>query len=229
MNHMTEADLYAYIDGLAPPEIASAIEQSPVLRGRIEYLQQEEATLRHLLLRAPCPDPFELGEYHLGMLSGRPAQRIRQHLAHCLGCQGELAILEKELGVTSRPQMSLSDLARVLIGRLSLPQSSAGQPALATRGTIHNTYQIEVEGWSERPLLALNIEPAPTPQHRRLDGFILGLEDPDQVFLWRSDNEELQTTIDNGYFTFPDLRPDTYTLMFATPTLELHVPGFTLQ
>jgi anti-sigma factor ChrR (cupin superfamily) len=56
-----------------------------------------ENQLGKLLYRAFCPEPLELGEYQLGMLSSQQANKIQTHLAECPYCRAELAQLRSFL------------------------------------------------------------------------------------------------------------------------------------
>lgn len=53
-----------------------------------------ENQLSNVLYRAFCPDPLELGEFQLGMLSAQQANKIQIHLAECQYCRAELAQLK---------------------------------------------------------------------------------------------------------------------------------------
>jgi anti-sigma factor ChrR (cupin superfamily) len=56
-----------------------------------------ENQLSKVLYRAFCPETLELGEYQLGMLSSKQANKIQTHLAECPHCRAELAQLKSFL------------------------------------------------------------------------------------------------------------------------------------
>ena len=70
---LNEIELLVYLDGEADQEISAHIEECPHCRERAAKLARVQDRLSKVLFRVTCPDPVELGEYHLGLLAGERA------------------------------------------------------------------------------------------------------------------------------------------------------------
>ena len=136
---LADRDLLAYIDGEAEDRVLAHLEGCPHCRERARRLARLQDRLTARLYRFDCPSPGELGEYHLGTLSGDQAAALAQHLDGCPRCAGEVAQLggflddmapDLELGSLERAR----ERVRVLIAHLvsgGLGSSFLAQPALA--------------------------------------------------------------------------------------------------
>ncbi len=198
-----------------------------------------EERLTRALFRVNCPDPIELGEYKLKMVSRERVSFIKQHLAECPLCAREMFQL-KEYLARVRSDIELDALTRarervkVIVARL-LPapetkhRTGLGEPAFAgLRGSEEGPliYQagdielaIEVSAESERP------------EQMMIAGLITGLKDPDtaMVHLWQA-GEHVRTiqVSELGNFEIAELLPGSYELMVGDSEIEIHIQDLPL-
>jgi hypothetical protein len=184
------------------------------------------------LYRITCPDPTELGEYHLGVLPAEQAEPIAGHLVECPHCRREiaqlkdyLAELEPSLGLDLVDQVL--DRVRVLVARL-VSGGPLSQPALAPAFA-------GVRGEEQEPLLyqaqdvqvMLEIqEEADRPDHRTLLGLVVGLPTPQEfaAYLWAAEQLLATAPVDElGNFVLPDLIRGRYELMLSGPKTGIHI------
>lgn len=223
---MDDAQLFAYLDGEADAETAARIEASGAYRQRAKELAKMQNRLKAKLYRHDCPDPLQLGEYHLGLLSRRRAREINSHLAKCLHCSAELAGMKTFLAEEpAGAQPGLGERARVLVARLlSGPaEGLAGQaPAFGLRGESQGILLYE----AGEVQVALEIQPdASRPDEMTLLGLITGMEAGQaQVRLVRGGEEAGLAQVDElNNFIFEGLARGEYELIITSPTLELHI------
>jgi Putative zinc-finger len=185
-----------------------------------------ENQLSNALYRAFCPEPNELGEYQLGLLSTTRAQQIQAHLAECPHCQTELAQLQSFLkSVEPDLEASLADRVRIWLAERLLPGMTGGPaPALAfgLRGdedAVHFYQAGETQ-------ITLEVQDDPNaPGRKILVGLILGEEASGlQAHLWRQDQAIQNAEIDElGNFTLNGLEPGKYEIFLSGPDVEIQI------
>jgi hypothetical protein len=184
-----------------------------------------ENQLSNALYRAFCPEPNELGEYQLGLLSTPRTQQIRSHLDECRHCQEELAQLQSFLtSVQPDLETSLVERVRVWLAEL-LPGAADGPaPALAfgLRGDDGGVHFYQAGGTQ----ITLEVQDDPnTPGRKILVGLILGEEASGlQAHLWRQDQSIQSAEIDElGNFTLNGLEPGKYEIFLSGPDVEIQI------
>ena len=111
--NVTDAELLAYIEGDVDDQIVMLIEQSEALSLRVQQLQREANWLTAHSFRRTCPDADDLGDFHLGLLSGARACTIKDHLTHCPFCSRELVQYKVFLGdPPEQPDLALAGWQR---------------------------------------------------------------------------------------------------------------------
>ncbi len=223
MTDFTDADLLAYIDGLVQPGTAAQIERSTELMDRVRALRSLESSLHAKLFRAGCPDPQQLGEYHLNLLPASQASEVRQHLRDCLYCAEELRQLEAFMAP------GLVERARVIVAELlSGGPAAAPLPAAGVRGGEPGP-SIYLAGSLQ---IILEIQPEPHhPELRSLNGLVTGRAAGGmEVQLNLLDLPPLTEQVgEMGEFSFSDLAPGEYTLRLLSPEEEIQVPAFSIE
>ena len=190
-----------------------------------------ENRLTAALYRVICPDSTELGEYHLGFVTGSRATFIDQHLNECPYCSREVAQLDSFLTqVKSDLDFSTAERIKIWIARLApdlAAGSGAAMPALAFRGD-------DDEAGSGRSLvfeagdtqLMIDVQDDPGDASRKsLIGLIIGIDPVDlEARLWLDGRPVATAGVDDlGNFTLSDLEPDHYELIVTGPGMEIYV------
>jgi anti-sigma factor RsiW len=164
---ITEDQISALIDGFADSNVQQHIAQCAACAVRVRQAQMLEDVLKVRLNRWDCPTPQRLGEYVLGLISGRTEERtIRLHLEECVGCKAEVEDLNGFL---------VSDSAS-LAAVHKHPQPAASQPAPQRRSSfgqilatiVPRTAALAVRGGASGPIMAeaegttvvLDVQPA---------------------------------------------------------------------
>jgi anti-sigma factor RsiW len=184
------------------------------------------------MYRITCPEPTELGEYHLGILPAEQAEAVTRHLDECPHCRREVAQLAEYLAeLEPSPSLDLVDQVRenvrVLVARL-VSGGPLGQPALAPayaglRGggpepLIYQAQEIQV-------MLEIQ-EDADRPDHRTLLGLVVGLGTSQgfQAHLWASEQLLATAPVDElGNFVLSNLIRGRYELMLSGPKTGIHI------
>lgn len=191
-----------------------------------------EDKLTAILYRLTCPDSAELGDYHLGIVSGNRAYEIKQHLSHCPHCRHEQAQLQSYLTeLAPELEVSLAERIRIWIARLvpegSWGNGSTGMPAFAVRGG-ENGPLIYQAGDAQ---LTIEIQDDPEkPGHRLILGLVFGVELAGmQAHLWQAGERVTTVDVDElGNFIIPALIPGTYELILSGPAVEIHVQDLSI-
>jgi anti-sigma factor RsiW len=184
-----------------------------------------ENQLSNALYRAFCPEPNELGEYQLGLLSTPRAQQIQTHLAECPHCRTEMAQLQSFLkSVEPDLETSLVERVRVWLAEL-LPGADGGStPALAfgLRGDESGVHFYQA-GDAQ---ITLEVQDDPeAPGRKTLVGLILGGEAAGlRAYLWRQDQAVTSAEVDElGNFTLSGLEPGQYEIFLSGPDVEIQI------
>jgi hypothetical protein len=185
-----------------------------------------ENQLSNALYRAFCPEPNEMGEYQLGLLSTPRTQQIRSHLAECRHCREELAQLQSFLkSVEPDLETSLVERVRVWLAELLPPGAASGPaPALAfgLRGDDSGVHFYQ----AGETQITLEVQDDPnTPGRKILVGLILGEEAAElQAHLWRQDQAIASASVDElGNLTLSGLEPGQYDIFLSGPDVEIQI------
>jgi hypothetical protein len=124
-----DEELFAYLGGeKVRPAVVQHLAMCAYCSSRLATYQRMDQTLLKNLYRWDCPSNQMLGEYQLGMLSGREAAAISRHLNICPLCAAE---------VTALAQFLAND--PMLVEPVPLPQVRvAVRPAANNHHVVHN-------------------------------------------------------------------------------------------
>lgn len=141
---LSEDQLSAAIDELAPPEVLAHLAACPGCAARLAAARTFEQALGARLFRYDCPPVQALSDFHWGLLAAEPADAVAAHVQRCPACSVELAELRQNLADTAASQVPTAPPARTRWPSLRTLQarSSASGPVLALRGS------------SDQPILA---------------------------------------------------------------------------
>lgn len=229
---LSDAQLLAYVDGEADPPVAAHIQQCPHCGERAGHLARVQHRLTAQLFRITCPPPEELGEYHLGMLSGERAATVARHLDECVHCTREVVQLQAYLGEVG-PTLELSVLeqaaerVKVLVARLVEGRGGMQPlltPALAgVRGEEAGPYIYQADGVQ----VVMDVQAdAEQPDRRVILGLIPGLDDPQEleVGVWQAGELHATAPVDElGNFVVAGLAPAAYDLIVSGSEVEIHI------
>ena len=187
---LDDTQIVSFIEGEADDGVVAHIKECPYCSEKARQWTHLQNRLKKQSYRVTCPTPMELGDYHLGFLSGSEKLVVAQHVRECLLCGQEVATLENFLSSLA-PESSLLGAAKVLIARLmDAPAASA------LRGEVKGPLTFEANGI----VIVLDIQPR---NERSFD--MLGqvaADDQDQwtgalVELRKDGQLECSTTIDD--------------------------------
>ena len=187
---LDDTQIVSFIEGEADDGVVAHIKECPYCSEKARQWTHLQNRLKKQSYRVTCPTPMELGDYHLGLLSGSEKLVVAQHVRECLHCGQEVTILETFLSSLA-PESNLLGAAKVLIARLmDAPAASA------LRGESKGPLTFEADGI----VIVLDIQPR---NERSFD--MLGqvaADDQDQwtgalVELRKDGQLECSTTIDD--------------------------------
>lgn len=208
-NELREGDLFAYLDGAAPPALAAHIAGCPRCQAELRELRAAESMLDTALFRADCPAPELLLRFQAGLLARPEALLVAEHAAACADCSAELTVL------TSPPNPTLPErlvqtgrqLVRVLLQPALAPTLALRGGELAPRRMVYaaDGYQI-----------VLVIAPLrPAGGRYQIEGQLLtpGGAQAGAARLSGSAQEERAAEVDElGFFAFDAVPPGAYAL-----------------
>lgn len=116
---LSEEQLFAVLDGEAPPSILNHLERCPDCRERYTVLRTTEHKLRRMLNSLHVP-PSDLAAYRVGLVTGDSQTQIAQHLESCDYCRRTLSELESFAGLVETEPVRVAESApRPLRRRIS--------------------------------------------------------------------------------------------------------------
>lgn len=182
-----------------------------------------ESQLKSKLYRADCPQPLELGEYQLKMLSSERHQAIAGHLQACPHCQRELASLGSVLEeLKSDLSPSAVERVRVWIAERLSPGAAAMAPAFGLRGESGASQVYDYQAGEAQ----ITIEIQENSHGRKmLLGLVLGINLQDLTAgLWQQGERLQQVAVDDlGNFVIANVPAGEYDLIVSRPTEEYHL------
>jgi hypothetical protein len=228
---LEDGQLLAYLDDReAHPATALHLKMCPYCRERAGALDRVQKRLRSRLYRLNCPDPMELGEYHLRMLPASQMLVVAQHVRECPHCAREVSELDGFLSdLAPAPGEGLLGQARVLFARL-VGRGQPGGTALtaapaALRGAGEGPVTLEADGI----VITLELQPGSNGQVSIFGQVAAGEQDE-----WTGALVELRpagapflTALldDLGAFEFEGLAPDSIELTITSPHgIAVHSP-----
>lgn len=181
------------------------------------------------------PSSFELGEYHLGLLSEEKTAQVEQYLKEFPYAQKELNLLQAylnepdvEQSASTTESSSISQL-KVLLAKLTgrswaLPNTPTHQfmPS-GLRGLEEGVYEVD------DIYITLGIrDDEEQIGYKVLTGIIDAENDIYNALLWRTHSPTMiaTTTVEDSYeFEFSRLEPGDYELILTGPNIEVHIPN----
>lgn len=254
-----EYELLAYLGGeQVRPIVIEHIARCPHCTARLKTFRRLDKALSLKLNHYDCPDTLKLGEYQLGMLDSREAEKVRQHLAICTRCAVEDGQLETFMapGVTpvriaplKRPSLNNHHSARESLRALEQLGRQAREGVRRVIATLQPpqprlSYLRDVASptatWPRRYQaedVQISIQLEPDGKNKlQLVGFVErkdhGLEALQgiSVLLYGPAGATSTQAIDElGNFVFAALVPATYTLELNFPEATFAIEQLTIQ
>lgn len=182
------------------------------------------------------PSSFELGEYHLGLLSEEKTVQVEQYLKEFPYAQTELNLLQAYLNEpdvepsASTTESSTISQLKVLLAKLTgrtwaLPNSHTLQlmPS-GLRGLEEGVYEVD------DIYITLGIRDDEEKVGYKVLTGIIDAEAENKIanaLLWRAHSPTIiaTTAVEDSYeFEFSRLEPGDYELILTGPNLEVHIP-----
>lgn len=179
-----------------------------------------------ILFRYDCPQPIELGEYHLGLVGEPRRAWIREHLGACPLCVAEMSTLKTFMAQPDAveqpvPQPGILEKIQWLIAEWIQPQAG---PQFALRGAVDalqiyraGAYEINLEFNEDRS----------HPGHMQVVGLVLGIADgPATIGLTAPAGIVILDSVsldEAGNFTFVDIAPGKYDLIVLPADGSAHI------
>jgi len=184
------------------------------------------------LYRIDCPSPFDLGEYHLGLLPAAQMEVIRRHLDECTHCRREVAQLEDYLAdlasiLEPGPLEQVLERVRVMVANL-VSGRPLGQHALPPAF-------MPVRGEGQEPLIyeagevqvMIEIQQdTDQPDHWMILGLVIGSDFPQELkaHFWAAEQRLATVPVDElGNFVLPNILCGRYELMLSGPEIDIHI------
>ena len=154
---LDDLQILGFMEGEANDSVVAHIQECPYCREKARRWTHLQNQLRKQFYRMTCPDPMELGEYHLDYLPDPQRLVIAQHLRECKLCQRELATLEDFLS-NPVPEVDLLGGVKVLVARLLGTPAEGGLATAvpALRGEAKGPLTFEADGI----VIVLDVQPA---------------------------------------------------------------------
>lgn len=228
MKAFTDAELLAFLDGEADPEISKELENSPELIERLEKLSLENKRNLASFYRLTCPDSMEIGEYYLGLLPLEKTSRIETHLKTCPHCAEEFANL-KDLAQETRTKKRLfpKPASKPGFGSLAPGFEVRGGPS-EFQGDNDRVYVYEV---GEMRISLEILDDLDNLDQKELLGLIESDDSFDsKVMMMLGETLLGEEAIDSaGNFIFSNLSPNRYTLILSTPDTEIIIQSLKVE
>lgn len=183
-----------------------------------------EIRLHRQLYRVDCPQPQQLGEWHLQLLAPEDALAVAQHVRDCELCRGEVDLLREYLRQSLAPGPSLRSAVRRVIAQLVLPATAPAVAALrgeTARRPVHVYEADDVTitigpGQSSVDLIGLVMATRHAPED------LMG----QPVRLIGADASPRVSELDDiGNFAFDGLTPGPVTIEVCLPDATVVVEG----
>lgn len=240
-NQIESWHLDAYVDGIAPAEIAAHVENCSACQQKVVAIRKENHQLNVSLFRYNCPDPDKLLNYQWGLLNDEDALQLSVHLARCPYCSQEsqqLAPSEAEDQPASWAEQAIQKFfekkLRLFVAHLSPYQLSPvrhSEPEVAVvRGQSPTTQVYTITELDLDVILNRWIE---NDRTYILQGQLLGIK-PDQLKEFQvgllQDDKQLATSplTDAGVFKFSAIKSGNYNLCFYTEQVQFYIPDIFL-
>lgn len=226
-----DADLWAYIEGMAAESIIEHIHLCEFCQLEIQELIKTDVILKNGVFRETCPDTDTLWRYENQTLVDR--EKVAIHINSCAYCQQELRQIRKaiyrpsDLAEENNTLSFHSHAARKLIEAILVPKSAMTSNALRGESETQQIFQAEDSQIiiSKTPLTAVadvwQIEGqiiSATMSVDRLKGTIIVTKNDANV-----GNYEINNV---GYFEVDNLKPGKYGLHFYMPSITLTITDF---
>lgn len=196
-----DADLLAYLEGLASPDVKAAIEASPELLAQARQLAREEARLR--LFLTPVED-----ENGLDLQSASLWERMRVEIARLI-----------------RPRGSSSSNRGARAAQPVFVRGMSGEmPELNSQ-----VRKLAFEVGELFIAVEIGLEPDHTAQYH-LRGYVLGWEEQEaEAAIW-CNNRQLATARlnDEDEFFVEQLLPGEYQIVITTPHRRIALESFSI-
>lgn len=227
-----EADLWAYLEGMAPDHVAAHIHACEFCQQVVQGLIKTDLLLHEAGIRLACPDTAVLWQY-----ANEPAtvaQPLAAHIHSCVHCQAELGQIRRAIYVphaeaAASVTPSLYQKGKELIRAVLVPASDA--PALAFRGQAAGPQIYQAAGYQ---IMIAKIPDTAVADSWQVEGQIMLTEPlPDDfqalVILQEEEVTAAEAAINPvGYFALDGLKPGMYTLQINLPTASILIPDFQL-
>lgn len=190
-----------------------------------------ESFLISTLYRFTCPEPLELGEYHLGMLARDRAEQIQTHLQGCPRCKQEVGQLHEYFeSLKEDLEIPLTTRIKTWIARL-LPEDGFGgglMPALGVRGDANQVIAYQA---GDAQLSLLVQEDPQQPELRSVLGLLIGSPPEIAKAILYQKNRQLQSVeLDElGNFVFPGVKKGQYELILRGASFEIDVSALVID
>ena len=190
-----------------------------------------ESFLISTLYRFACPEPQELGEYHLGMLARDRTEQIQTHLQDCPRCTQEVGQLHEYLeSLKEDLEIPLSARIKTWIARL-LPADGFGGGLMPVAGLRGNAAQVIAYQAGDAQLSLLVQEDPQQPEYRSVLGLLIGAPPENAQAILFQKNRQLQSVnVDElGNFVFPGVKKGQYELLLRGTSFEIDVSPFVIE
>ena len=226
-----EWQLEAYLDGLAPAEVAQHLMQCTHCAERLSTLRDLTTRLAMALERADCPSNDDLRAYRWHQMTHERHKQVADHLRTCQACSRELAVLVgpsiARSDTAGVPDASPLRVAALFIARL-VRQEGLTLPSLRGAAPAAMLYEIPGLEW------AVLLEQTTEALGYVLAGQILSPEPLSsatrRVSALTDDQVPLEVGVDEaGGFVLHPLRAGHYTLWITVDEITINLPDVTIE
>lgn len=145
---LSDEQLSSYLDGLAGKDVQEHLDACAFCSDRLQAMREFDNKLKVTLWRFDCPDSQVLTDYVMDFLSTPERKNVERHLAICIACKEEIAVLrrflENDEDTVEQSETTLSPIPKLNIFNEMIAATALEVSVGTLRGNLSGPIIIQV-------------------------------------------------------------------------------------